>query len=649
MKNVLVLLDHFREDDYKVDRYGQVHNNFNHSYAGKLLKNLLERPRHGFNLKPSEYHIELVYPFTPPKIGDAYRTPSKTKLAPYVDKIKQLIIKENYDLVIMFGSLAINNLLELDRGTPKFSLQERTYTYNGQSKTVMTATLPHLIKLSQMTRINHDNFVIISRLIKRYLKGGKENLKPQMGKYEYVTDFDRVKQIFEEVIPSYKLVATDFETNTLKTWLDGAKVIMFSCSWLEHQGVAIPIDHRNEPNLWTKEQRQAIIDYILKLYDNPNITKVMHNANYDLSMLMNVWGMEHATNVVDTMMCYYLVGAEENGTQRGLKHLASMYTDMHDYEAERDKAFDDYLANDYARWEQEQKDKGIPIKKSNYTPPTNSVDGGKIDFEWLPLDVIYPYAAADTDVTLQLYHLFDKTISKPEHKAWRYLAYDFYPKLIETLAYIEHTGFHLNLEKAKRYQQYYDKQIKQVAEKMYQDAPEIAEIEQQNLEKLAQRTQLMKQVKPANRTEEQKAFIKEVGKLIGTDSQGVPKYKFNPASRSQLKYIIFEVLGYQVPLENAYLSDTAVKQHKLSHPEKLTYNDFKIDSKVVLPYLKKTYHDPFIDDIIVYTRLCKIQSSFIEPLISMADKHGNVHPTFSTVGTATSRLACKNPKNKLGL
>ena len=68
------------------------------------------------------------------------------------------------------------------------------------------------------------------------------------------------------------------------------------------------------------------------------------------------------------------------------------------------------------------------------------------------METIYKYASADTDVTLQLYHIFDKKVkSSPK---WIKFCYEFFPQLCDTLAYMQHTGFEMDMDKMEKYREH---------------------------------------------------------------------------------------------------------------------------------------------------------------------------------------------------
>ena len=646
MKRMLVVLDHYDADMFKVVNK-KAEGNFLHSVVGSILSNkVIGHPKTGLDTKDTTVDLKFLYTDKVPprnKYTNAVVKPSASILHKKRDEMVQYILDTKPDIVVSYGSWFKNELTSLYK-LPKDMFELIPFKLPQSDFTTYLVFNPSLKQQFFLGSYERDKMVISNRMVNRFLKGGIENTKPQFGKYRLVTNYHEVERIFNEVLPKYPIIALDFETNTLETYREGAKAIMVSMSWEEHQGVSIPLNHRLSPNLWTKEQFNNIINMIKDLMMKDQ-RKVLHNCIYDIHMMMDIYGLEYATNCVDTMLMYYETVDENQGAQRGLKHLAYKYTDMGGYEDERDRAIEQYLKNDYDRWystEMEKYEKGERSRKpskTQYTAPTNQVDGGKVDFEWLPMETIYKYASADTDVTLQLYHIFDKKVkSRPK---WIKFCYEFFPQLCDTLAYMQHTGFQMDMDKMEKYREHFTKDIEEVTKKMYEVSPEIQEYENHNLALLQEREQI-KTIKPANRTPEQKEKFKEYGKLRGEDTNGIPKYKFNPGSSEKVGYVLYHMLGYKLPADKEYLKPKAVQSRKLSHPEKLTWKDYKTDRNSALPYIKKTYHAPLVDLLLAYSNDKKMISSTIEGYSKLADATGKSHPTFHPSGTSTSRLSSSN-------
>lgn len=51
----------------------------------------------------------------------------------------------------------------------------------------------------------------------------------------------------------------------------------------------------------------------------------------------------------------------------------------------------------------------------------------------------------------------------------------------------------------------------------------------------------------------------------------------------------------------------------------------------------------FIDSILKYRELFKLKSTYVEPLLELADKTHRIHPTFVQLKAATGRITCENP------
>lgn len=633
MAKVLAIIDYIKKDYVSMDNQGNMQVKFFNHTDGKLLNNILTGKRSGLGLHPDDIDIKFFYRQIPrynPR-SDSYSPIPRKDAKAATEKLTNYIEETKPEVVLCFGAQAYNNLLAEH---PAYKLSDNTFgTY-----TCKTAAMPHLDRYVLLPQNAKDNLLATNRLIRRYLAGDKE-LKPLLGDYKLITTFDEVRNIFDEQIPKYDMVAVDFETNTLKTWLPGAKVLCISLSWREHQGVCIPIDHP-KMDIWSEDERKRLGDYIVRLLRS-NQRKVFHNAKFDIRMCMDLLDLEYCNNVVDTMMMYYVGYNELPAAYKGLKHLAQVYTDLGDYEAPRDEYFEKLKQEHYENWVKERGEQGLKALKKDYPGLVNKVDGSNENFEWLPMEIIYPYAAADTDVTIQLYHIFKKKIDR--NKRWQELCYQYYPKLTDALCYMEHTGIYLNPDKVKEYQEKYDSMYNDVINKIMACTPEIKEYEDEKLRLLQERAELMKSTKPKERTDEQKQFIKEVGKYMGNDTKGNPKYKFSLSSNQQLAYLFTEMRGYSLPLTKDFLTPSAMRSRKADKPETITYTDYRMDTSV-MKYIAKEFDDETAKLLIEYADLNKAKTAFVDAYPKLADQHNLIHARFNMASTATGRLSSSDPK-----
>lgn len=636
MKKVLLLPDHYKKD-YFINQNGKAVSNYgntqDHYYLAQIINYL--------GIKDNSV-VKFLYPKIPTKV------PTKRQMTPYTNEIKDFIKKNHIDIVLGFGSLVNREILGGLKDNKLHDIEIDDYKLKG-------AIYPNLTDSPDMPLSDNqrDNFYITTHYVKRYLKDGDYGLEFHINDtYKYVTDFSEVKTIFEDILPKQNILAVDFETNTLKTYLPKAKAIMISLSWgtvNNMHNIAIPLEYR-DLDLWTKEEFKAIKTYIKELFERDQY-KVLHNAKFDVRMLYDLYDLKHARKVLDTMIMYY-VAVSETGV-KNLKHLAAKYTDFGGYEDSRDEYFNNLLDEDKQQWikkeqgrlnkEAEQTGKKPKkVKVSDYKPPINEVDGTKSpSFEMLPIKILYPYAAADTNVTLLLFYKFLPLVKK--NPKWKSLVFNYYPQLSNVLCKIEHDGMHIDTDLLNTYSVKYDEIQHELLEKMYKEVPELHEYEQERLDNIKKRKELMATVKPADRTEKQKAFIKEVGKYAsGEDSNGIPKYKFSPTSGEKIAYVLFELLGYEVPLEKDYIKPAAINKGLLNNPEKLTYKDFKTDSKTVLPYLKKTYGGEFVDLLLQYAKVGKLKTAFVDAFQEV-QYDSLIHGTFNPIGTHTGRMSSSNP------
>lgn len=655
-KNILIVIDYFRPDMFTNANTSPKLDFFN-SLEGKILYQFITKPRKGLGISFDKVSLTFAYPRVPSvnPNTDTFKPISATALKPYAKRLQEKIKQDSPDLVIGFGKTA-HRAMAYSPNKSEYVIAKETNTddvrhYKTKDYDIYHAYMPSLTKSTGMSIPAKDRFAILKNEIKRYLAKGPKGLEPELGEYEYFDNFSDVKNLFENILPKQKVVACDFETNTLKTWLPGAKAIMFSCSWKEHQGVSIPLDHKSAPNLWTKDQHNQIFKWITDLVSSKQF-KIFHNSSFDIRMMMDIMGLQQATNVLDTMIFYYIAYSEEQLAKKGLKFLSKKYLTLGDYEKPRDKYFSEMQKHRYDYWykaekerlEKEAEETGKKVKlpkKKDYQKPINEVDGSDMNFEWLPLKILAPYASADTDATLQLFHIFAKPVLK--NKKWTNLCYRWYPKLIDALCYMEHTGLHFDTKRAKTtYLEAYTKMKDELIDQMYQEVPEIKEYEQNNLDILIRREQV-KKTKPKDRTPEQKELFEKGKKLMGTDTKGIEKYKFSPSSGVKVGYILYNMLGYELPAEKEYLKPASIKKKKLlSHGENITWEDYKVDSATALPYLVTEYDDKLAKLLMKYAEIDKILTSFVQSLPDLAcDDY--IHANFNVTGTKTTRLSSSNP------
>lgn len=160
-----------------------------------------------------------------------------------------------------------------------------------------------------------------------------------------------------------KIIAIDLETTGLDPFSDLIRSIALSFEFRKGYNIILPLN---------KTKAKSLIEPFLPVLQNETITKVFHNAKFDLKFLYQ-YGIEVKGQIIDTMLLAHLYNP--NRKQQGLKELS-----------------EDYLGY-----------KQVDFKQM--------LAGRKI--EDVPFDELTRYACEDTDQTLQLFHfLNEKIISK---------------------------------------------------------------------------------------------------------------------------------------------------------------------------------------------------------------------------------------------
>ena len=614
---------------------------------GQKLSNVITAPRAGLGASWDETTVHFSFP----QIQEL--TPAGKPKPVTGKQIKQFqpdlfdsIVEEKPEVIVTMGNTALwgvtgNKGISTKRGIP----QELTFTHSvpldekgkpindTPAETHKVWVLPTYSLEALWVDPSHEaQFKVDIALARSYLKNGSEVFQFEKSIYDYVDDWDKVKDIFENILPNQKLIAVDSETNTLYPEFDGSKMLVLSLSWKEKQGVVIPIDHKETP--WNPTQIQELKQMIVNLMESKQ-WKVLHNGKFDIRFMMHALGLKNAINCIDSMMMHYVAVSEELNVGRGLKQLAYEYTDMGGYDEPLDSYKETYLREAKEKWiankEAEKQSTGAKYKKSDYTDPKNEIDGSNFNYEWIPLDILAPYAAADTDVCLRISHELLKLVE--ENPKWIHLIFDYYPRLQNYLARCEENGVQLDPKQIAINKEGYGKEVARLLALIKQD-PAVQQLEEARMVEY-QYYLVEKQKKPAER--EDKDRYTEAHKLITVSSDGIPKYEFNPSSNADLKEVFYVLMGYEVPHhlpdDRDFVTESASKQGL--NDDTLPYKYWKTDSKIALPYLKETYGSTLADLLMQYAKVNKLLRDFVEKFPRIQDAKGRIHTKFNMAGTVT--------------
>jgi DNA polymerase I-like protein with 3'-5' exonuclease and polymerase domains len=237
-----------------------------------------------------------------------------------------------------------------------------------------------------------------------------------------------IPELSDVIIKDDDVIAIDLETHDpeLKTRGSGAlrdkgEVVGVALAYKDKK-FYFPMRHSDTtsniaPNLVWKVLNK-------KIFQNKNITKVFHNAMYDVCWIRHETGLMVKGPIVDTMIAASVI--DENRMRYSLDSLAKDYLNDSKYKHDlADKALNDH---------------GISDPMSN--------------MHLLPHELVRDYAEQDVSLTLRLWNIFEKIIKTPiktESKSKKTLEsiFNLETSLFPCLVDMRFTGVRIDEKKAK--------------------------------------------------------------------------------------------------------------------------------------------------------------------------------------------------------
>lgn len=648
---------------------------FKQSEAGRKLTSLLK----DIGITAREYMIDYDYDLIPqpqkvdPRTGRVikYKEPTMKERTEPEARLKERLLTSRPEIIIPMGNMGCKNLLGVASITKSRGVPTKV--------TISEDYEPWVLPMFSMEYLamnpNIENLVQADlSTLKKFNEIGEEAFVAREVEYELVMSMERARQIFDFLYRFKPLTAWDLETNSLRAEMLGAKPLVMSMSWDEGQGVTVPLEHHESP--WSKEELEELYELIRRFVADREQVKVGQNIQFDIRFLMGIRGWQEFWNHRDTLMGYYLVVVQKVESSKRLSDLAFELTDMggydkplEDYKKQYKK---DYIANKIAEIDlakKEAKDKieqdykiavaeykqklaeakelgkskkGIVAPKKEKMPkfPTrnsiklvNEVDGGDFNYDWIPLDIIHPYASGDTDCCLRIHNELIKRI-EPNARMYN-LWVNFYPNLTRALAHVEATGILVDADYAKVIEEEYTKEEQRILE-VLRKFPVVQQLEEEHIQ--------LYQAGLAEWAKDKKDRDEEVAKLRDKYKDG--KTVFNPSSASHKGRVLYKMLGITLPYDKESIKD---KPFDAGVPEsELTWEDYRTD-KHALGYIAE-YHPEakeLAETLLEYSKVNTLKNNFAIKLPTMvSNKDGKVHGSFLKHGTETSRLSAKNPNTQ---
>lgn len=679
----MFLLDYIREDYVKEEPDGQVKVHYKQSSSGKELTRLLN----DIGLTGRDYQVDFDYDGVPkpekinPKTGkvQTYAEPKQSERKEPEKRLLKRLMKKKPEMIIPTGNMGCKNFLgkasiSKQRGIPV----KQTITDNETGDAFDTWIFPMYSMEYYAVNPNIENLISADLSnIKRYLEKGEEAFIPKEVGYELVQDIHRVREIFTMFQNNKPLVAWDLETNTLQAEMKGAKPLVITLSWEEAQGVTIPLEHHESK--WSKEELEEVYQWMKEFFAS-DVPKVLHNGQFDIRFMMGTQGLLHFQKNMDTLIGYWMAVTQEKETRKGLSNLAYELTDMGGYDDPLEQFKKDYTEKyiekeyqkiqeqkekekqeieeehkqalqDYNEQLKEYKELGKPTKLlkkpkkrklSKYPPKSsiklvNEVDGGNFNYDWIPLEILHPYAAGDVDCCRRIFYVLDKRMGSNEKM--RSLWQDFYPRFSRSLAHVESSGVAIDEDYAQVLEEEYTKEEERIFQEFKKFEP-VQKLEEYHLNLYKMGLEEWK--KPPKERNKEVAKLRDKYKITEEEN----KTEFKPSSSIHKGELLFKIMGLSLPYDKESIKDSAFNSRKKE--EDLTWEDYKTD-KHALEYIVKNYpeHKELAQLLLDYSKVNTLKNNFAIKLPQMvSNKDGKVHGSLKSTGTSTGRLSAKDPNTQ---
>lgn len=229
-------------------------------------------------------------------------------------------------------------------------------------------------------------------------------------------------------------IAYDSETTSLDTF--EANILGFSLCYESGKAVYVPLQQESSQDLFSQTDyitKDQAFEQLARIFNNPKVTVAMHNAKYDLKVLVNNGYPASPVNcqLYDTMIAAWLINPERLGKNGySLEYLGETQLGL----------------------------KGIEF--------SDIVEKGQT-FADVPLETAYKYAAEDADFTLQL--CLKQMAMDNGQMIIKNPLFALEMKVLPILTQMELTGIHLDSSKLNEYNEELTRNLALVEQNIYKE------------------------------------------------------------------------------------------------------------------------------------------------------------------------------------
>lgn len=412
-------------------------------------------------------------------------------------------------------------------------------------------------------------------------------------KYKVITTLKEVDELITYV-KATRIMSFDFETSDLNMFDEEQYITTVSISFQPGSSYVIPLFHFESP--FSKKDALYILKYLgRELWENTKIVKIGWNIKFEHKWLKR-YGVELRGRLFDGSIARYYL--DEN-LRAGLKENVALLI----------PEYDGY-------------DEAVDIAKKKY--------GG---WSKIPLDILAPYNALDTDLTLRLMlHYHARLIEHGFYKLFRNLRM----MAAVTLAEAEFAGARVNVDHLKANTEKYKTLIEEKwAELMAHDKvrkfirKRKARIRKDLIESVRAE---IKELREQGRAPDDRMIKHRQNKILnyqagtGYTKKIEENMEFNFNSSQQVADLFFNSEhGFQFPI---------LKRTDSGAPS---------TDEATLLLLQKKDKTGFIQQLLDLRGLEKMNSTYIEGMWKHLDKNNYVHSSYKVAHTVTHRLSSEGP------
>lgn len=437
-------------------------------------------------------------------------------------------------------------------------------------------------------------------------------------KFKWADTWDKVKELVS-YCKQTGYFSHDWETSGHHpSHPDGYPTIL-SVAFQPYSSYVVPIGHFDSV-FRENDEYIKVIKYIgRELVQNSRITKVMHNAKFEMEWWAK-YGIKCRGVVLDTMLLKYTLNEEK---PHGLKPLVEIF---------------------FPEWS------GYSIKGEDSDKSREEL----VKF-WsnVPLDTLSPYCALDSDLCLRLAIMLEPKVIKG---GFYYLYRNLLEMATYNLAEVEMRGYHVDVGYLDGLVSSYQDKISTLENKM-RSVPSLVRFEKR-------KSVRVKKELLADLLKQKEALLEELDEIEGNSSadnkvasgirrkitniekkysnyaigQGYTKKDLgrmepiNMKSPKQLIEFLFSEKGLGLPI----LSYTTDKKTKKETKTPAT------DEETLLE-LKNIDTSGFIDALLEYRQATKLYSTYVIGIRDKLNPDNTLHGSFLVHGTVTGRLSSTNP------